>query len=122
MNRYFQDFSFENGVLNVHLSGEFPNELLRKNINIFQTLIDECANHNCKKALIDARDLQVNFGTMDLFQTGEDAAILASIGLRIAFIARKDMLDPFFDNVSHNRGGQVGIFTDIDSARDWIQR
>jgi len=122
MNRYFQDFRFENGVLYVHLSGEFPNELLRKNINIFQTLIDECANHNCKKALIDARDLQVNFGTMDLFQTGEDAAILASMGLRIGFIARKDMLDPFFDNVSHNRGGQVGIFTDIDSARDWIQR
>jgi len=122
MDKYNEDFRIEKGVLTVRLSGEFPKERLRGGNNIFQPLIDACSNNNCKKALIDARDLQVNFDTLDLFQTGGDAAILTRIGLRIALLAREDMLDPFFDNVTFNRGGRIGIFTDMDTAREWLQK
>lgn len=122
MNEYIQDFRLENGVLIVHLSGEFPKELLRSNSNIFQTLIDECSRNNCKKALIDARELVVNFDTVSLFQTGEDATILTRIGLRVALLARKDMIDQFFETVTTNRGGQMNIFTDLETAHEWIQK
>jgi hypothetical protein len=119
---YNEDFRVEDGVLHVRLSGKFPNKLLNKGQNLFQPLIDACLAHNLKKALIDARDLHVDFGTAALFQAGEDAAFLARIGLRIALVAREDMRDPFFDNVVVNRGGNAGVFTDMDSARDWLQR
>jgi hypothetical protein len=121
VNEYKENFKFEDGILHVHLSGKFPNEMLREQKNLFQPLIDACSTSKCKKALIDARDLEVEFGIMALFQAGEDAASLARIGLHVALLAREDMLNTFFDNVVFNRGGDVGIFTDMDAALEWLQ-
>jgi len=118
---YKEDFRIENGVLYVRLSGKFPNELLRSSENLFQPLIDACSAQNCTKALVDARDLEVDLGTMGLFQAGEDAVFLRQIGLRMALLAREDMLDPFFDAVVVNRGGDVRVFTDIDAAHRWLE-
>jgi hypothetical protein len=122
MTDYNVDFRFEDGVLHVCLSGKFPKELLGRAENVFQPLIDACSTNNCKKALIDARDLQVDLGDWGLFQAGIDAATLVRFGLRVAFLAREDMLDSFFDDIVETRGGQVGIFTDRDAALDWLQR
>ena len=122
MTAYNEEFRVEDGMLYVRLSGEFPNELLHSGENLFQPLINACSTHNCKKALIDARDLHVDFGTWALFQAGKDAAFLTRVGLRIALLAREDMLDSFFDDVVYNRGGVVGIFTDMDTARHWLQK
>ena len=122
MSEYNEDFRFEDGVLHIRLSGKFPNERLGKRENLFQPLVDACSTHNCKKALVDARDLQVDFGTIALFRAGNDAAFMSRIGLRVALLAREEMLDPFFDHVVSNRGGNVGIFTDMKRALDWLQR
>lgn len=122
MAGYNDDFRVEDGVLHVRLSGTFPKELLGNEQNLFQPLIDACLAHNCKKALVDARDLQADFGTTELFQAGKDAAFLTRVGLRIALVAREDMRDTFFDTVVANRGGHAVVFTDIDAARDWLQR
>jgi hypothetical protein len=122
MNGYNEEFRVKDGVLNVHLSGTFPKELLYAGQNLFQPLIDECLAHNCKHALIDARDLHVNLSTMAIFQAGEDAATLTRIGLRVAFLAREDMLDPFFEHVAFNRGGNVGVFLDKETALDWLEK
>jgi hypothetical protein len=122
MNGYNQNFRFENGVLHVQLSGKFPNELLSKGENLFQPLIDACSTYNCKKALVDARELQVDFSTMAMFQAGEDVAFLTRAGLRIAMLVRGDMLDPFFATVATNRGGLASIFTDLDTTLDWLQK
>jgi hypothetical protein len=121
MNDYGEDFRVLNGVMNVRLSGEFPHDLLGKYKNIFQPLIDACSDHGCKKALIDARDLQVDFNTIDLYQIGGDAAHLTHIGLRVALLAREDMIDRFFDSVARNLGGRIGVFTDMSAANDWLQ-
>ena len=121
VKNYKEDFRVEDGVLYVHLSGKFPNELLRKNENLFRPLIDACSSQNCTRALVDARDLEVDLGTMGLFQAGEDAVYLRHIGLRVALLAREDMLDPFFDAVVVNRGGDVHVFTDIEAARHWLE-
>ena len=121
MNEYVEEFQVVNDVLHVRLSGRFPNEILRKGLNAFQPLIDACSEHGCRKALVDARDLQIDFDTMELFNIGEDATFLTRLGLRVALLAREDMLDRFFENVVYNRGGVVGIFTDVDSANDWLE-
>jgi hypothetical protein len=61
------------------------------------------------------RDLQVDFDTMALLRAGEDAAFLTHAGFCIALVARWDMRDSFFDNVVFNRGGNVGMFTEMDA-------
>ena len=121
MNDYTEDFRVENGVLYVHLSGKFPIDMLRRSENLFQPLIDACSAQNCTRALVDARDLEVDLGTMGLFQAGEDAVFLRQVGLRVALLAREDMLDPFFDAVVVNRGGDVRVFTDRDAAHRWLE-
>lgn len=122
MKEYNEDFRFEDGVLHVRLSGIFPEELLKQKKNLFQPLIEVCSTHKYKKALVDARDLQVTFDTIALFQAGEDAASLTRIGLRIAMLAREDMIDTFFSDVVQNRGGSISVFTEMDDALAWLHK
>ncbi|MBN1999993.1 hypothetical protein JW935_20740 [candidate division KSB1 bacterium] len=122
MSEYNENFQVLNGVLHVRLSGKFPIELLHKGKNVFQPLIDACSHFGCKKALVDARDIQADLGTTALFQTGEDAAFLSHIGLRVALLAREDMLDRFFEDVAYNRGALLGVFTDMSAACEWLQK
>jgi hypothetical protein len=97
-------------------------ERLHKGQNLFQPLVDACATHKCDKALIDARDLQVNMDTLEMFQAGEDVVSVTSKGLRTAILAREDMLDRFFEDVAVNRGAIVKVFTDLETARDWLEK
>jgi hypothetical protein len=121
MDQYKEDFRVEDGVLHVRLSGKFPNELLRKGTNLFQPLADACPTHNCNKVLIDARDLQVDLDTFGLLRAGEDVASMTRMGIHIAILAREDMLDPFFEDVAVNRGASVKVFTELDTARSWLE-
>ena len=121
MKKYIERFEFENGETYVHLSGKFPNKLLRDKKNVFQPLIDACISHQCNKALIDATDLDVGLNTMELFKAGEDAAHMSRLNLRVAIVAREDMFDQFFEDVAVNRGGDIEVFTDMDAAREWLK-
>ena len=121
MENYNREFRYDDGILTVRLTGIFPNELLDKEENLFQPLINECSRRNCRKVLVDARDLEADLGTLGLLQAGKNAASLAHIGLRVAFVAREDMLDRFFESVSFNRGGTSGVFTKMDTAREWLE-
>jgi hypothetical protein len=122
MNEYNEKFEVRNDVLHVHLSGVFPHELLQEYKNIFDPLIDACINYGCNKALVDARELKVDFDTLTLYQVAEDAAHLAQVDLRVALLAREDMIDPFFADVAYNRGALIGIFTDVSAATDWLHK
>ena len=88
--------------------------------NLFAPLVEECKQGSCREAIVDARELQVEFGTAELFRAGVDAASLNEFALRVALIAREDMLSSFFDDVTHNRAAPVRVFTDLESARLWL--
>ena len=122
MTDYIRESMIEDDVLQVRLSGAFPNELLRKEGNLFQPLIDECSTHNCRKVLVDARDLDVHFNTFQMFSAGESAALLSRLSLRVALLAREDMIDPFFETVVSNRDGKIGVFTEKPAALAWLER
>jgi hypothetical protein len=120
MKEYRQAFRVEDDILYVRLSGEFPKDLLKRHENLFQPLIEACLSQKCEKSLIDARELEIDFNTVAMFQAGVDASFLSRIGLRVALVAREDMIDPFFDDVAKNRGAVIGVFTDMISARNWL--
>jgi hypothetical protein len=98
-----------------------PVERLAIQENLFTPLIEECTRQNCRDAIVDARELQVDFNTIAMFRAGVDAASLNAFGLRVALVARPDMMSSFFEDVTHNRCAQVQVFTDPESARAWIQ-
>jgi hypothetical protein len=120
MEKYFEEFAVESGVLQVRVSGTFPNERVAMKKNLFEPLIEACRKENCRMAIVDARALQVDFNTAELFRVGVDAAALNDFRLRVALVARADMLSSFFDDVTYNRAAPVHVFTDLKEARDWI--
>ena len=120
MDEYTQVFNAEEGVLHVRVAGTLPKALLQTEGNVFQPLIDASAEHNCRQAVIDARDLQVYLDTMSIFRAGVDAALASRLGLRLAFVAREDMLDSFFEVVVSNRGARVEVFTEMKDAMKWV--
>jgi hypothetical protein len=121
MGQYVEEFRVDNGVVHVRLTGEFPKERLAIQENLFAPLIEHCEKENCREAIVDARQLQVDFDTVALFRAGVDAASLNRFGLRVALLARPDMISSFFDDVTYNRAAQVHVFTDLQSARAWIR-
>ena len=120
MDTFTQEFRVEGEVMHVRLGGSFPHERLSSEQNLFQPLIDACVKDHCRMAVVDARELQVDFNTMELFRAGVDVSRLNQIGLRLALVARSDMLSPFFDDVIRNRVAPVHVFTDLESASAWL--
>ena len=120
MKTYTEEFRVDDGVVYVRLSGIFPNERLVFDANLFTPLVEACKKNNCRLAIVDARQLQVDFDTAALFRAGVDAASLNEFDLSIALVARKDMLDPFFDDVIRNRCARMDVFLDMESASAWI--
>jgi hypothetical protein len=118
---YTRDFRIAASVLHVTLAGTYPKERLENRTNLFDPLIEACRDGNCSAAVIDARELEVELDTFELFRAAMDAASLNQHGFYVAFVARKDMLDAFFRDVLRNRGALAGIFTDMDSAMSWIR-
>ncbi|HEU4593285.1 MAG TPA: hypothetical protein VFS13_20445 [Steroidobacteraceae bacterium] len=121
MSPYVQEFRIDGGIVHARLSGTYPNERLAIKENLFKPLIEECKRENCRDAMVDARQLQVEFDTIALFRAGVDAAAMNEFGLRVALIAREDMISSFFDDVIYNRAAQVQVFTDPQSAEAWIK-
>src|SRR5215472_3228570 len=121
MNDYKVEFKLEGSVLHVRVSGQFPYEKLEQPGNAFQRLIDACVASQRNKILLDSRELQAKFSTIQVFRAGNDAVSLTAAGIWLAIVTRKDLRDPFFDDVVANRGGRVGVFMDINAARDWLE-
>jgi hypothetical protein len=121
MEPYIEDFRGDDGVMHVRLSGTYPKERLASRRNLFEPLVDACQKDKCRAAIVDARDLRVNFDTVALFRAGVDAASLNRLDLCIALVAREDQISPFFDDVLHNRGARVEVFTDMERARSWVR-
>jgi hypothetical protein len=117
---YSQEFHVQDGVVHARLSGTFPNERLAHRENLFQPLIEFCNKNNCRMAIVDARELQVDFNIPALFRAGVDAASMNKFGLCVALVARKDMLSSFFEDVTRNRGARVEVFTEMDRAWTWV--
>jgi len=108
--------------MHVRLAGRYPNVHLREEQNVFVALIEACDENHCRKAVIDARDLEVDFNTLEYFRAGVDASDLHRYGLRLALVAREEMISSFFDDVIHNRGVAVRVFTDLDTAGSWLDK
>ena len=122
MNEYKVELKLEESFLYVRVSGQFPNERLEQPGNAFQRFIDACLACRRNKILIDSRELQARFSTIQLFRAGKDAVSLAEAGIWLACLTRNDLRDPFFEDVVANRGGRIGVFTEMDAARAWLKK
>jgi hypothetical protein len=71
------------------------------------------------RVFIDARELSQPTKEMDRFFVGELAAQHWQ-GLKVAVLARPEILDRFAENTVVNRGAYFAVFSDEDAALEWL--
>jgi hypothetical protein len=83
-------------------------------------IIAETQSRNIWKVLLDATGGSSLVGAFDKFEIGVELARAADRRLRLAVVARAEVVDHFFETVARNRGGAVRVFTDEAAALLWL--
>jgi hypothetical protein len=81
----------------------------------------EAREAGVSRVLVDARAVQGNLSTMERFDYAQALAKYLS-GFKVAFIVRGQLRDPgqFGQTATINRGGHIGVFTDLEGAYEWL--
>ena len=85
-----------------------------------QRIIAETQSRKIWQVLLDATAAHSLVGAFDKFEIGVELARAADRRLRLAVVARVEVVDHFFETVARNRGGAVRVFTDEAAACLWL--
>ena len=88
----------------------------------FESIAEHCKRTKNNKLLIDTTEYDVKASTLDRFLLGEKSQIFAIHRIKVAFVCRPVQIDPrkFGALVARNRGVIVDVFTDFQSAEEWL--
>jgi hypothetical protein len=86
---------------------------------LLEEIRERCRRAGVQKTLCDMRKMKGKISVMDGFKLALAGAQVLH-GLQVAAVYRKEDLDPLPEMVMNNRGGDVRIFTDLASAKEWL--
>ncbi|MCF8382013.1 MAG: hypothetical protein K9G39_00220 [Chlorobium sp.] len=89
-----------------------------------QGVIEACLQHGATLVLCDETALEYRLGTVDTYEAGKFLSAHAPKVARIAIVYNPAFIADaqFFENVVVNRGLILGMFTDLESARNWLMK
>jgi hypothetical protein len=88
----------------------------------FESIADHCRRTRNNKLLIDITRLDVKLTVTTRFLVGEKLEIFGFNNIKVAIVGRPEHLDPgrFAMLVARNRFVNVEVFTDFQSAEEWL--
>ena len=88
----------------------------------FESIAEHCKRTYNDKLLIDATRYNVKVSVTDRYFFGTSSQIFAVHRIKVAFVGRPEQLDErrFGRLVAENRGVTVEVFTDSQSAKEWL--
>src|SRR5262245_21691639 len=88
----------------------------------FEQIAEQCNRTNNKKLLIDCTKAKTDISIMDLYEQGVGAKLFNRYGIKIAVVVSEDKLEPekFAEMVARNRGVDACVFTDYQTAEEWL--
>ena len=89
-------------------------------LSFLQEFADACKRENFEKALIDGLNLECPISIWDRYQLGEEYIRLVGTKIKVALVAKRDLIDLTMENVVVNRAGNFKIFHDMESALKWL--
>ena len=106
----------------IRYTGSLAIKDLPRGQNVFQNIADLCRQNECKKVLLDSRELTIDLGTMDLYQIGSLLAETRGSLVKFSILGTDEQVpsDNFMENVAVNRGGFVRVFTVEDEGIAWL--
>lgn len=88
----------------------------------FELIAKHCKRANGDKLLIDITEAEGKASIIERYLAAEESRIFARYGIKVVFIETPEPIDPrrFFLVVARNRGVNVEVFTDFQSAEEWL--
>jgi hypothetical protein len=84
-------------------------------------------DHQCFRLLSDTLEMELKLSMAEVYYLpGMFAELLSTLGLQVhqfrtaVLVSPNDQILPFFETVSRNRGHNVKLFQDQESARRWL--
>ncbi|HXQ38443.1 MAG TPA: hypothetical protein VN843_30865 [Anaerolineales bacterium] len=81
---------------------------------------DACKRDHFEKALIDGLKLEGPISIWERYQVGEEYARLVGPRIKVALVARRDLIDLTMENVVVNRSGKFKVFHEMAAALKWL--
>jgi hypothetical protein len=83
-------------------------------------IIDETKSREIWRVLCDATAITGPVGAFEKFEAGVELARGADPRMKMAVVARVEVIDYIFENVARNRGVSVAVFRDEGAAVQWL--
>ena len=94
---------------------------LKLTFSFLREFADVCQQEQLEKALIDVLVLEDRISIWDRYQIGEEYVRVVGPNIRVAVVAKRDLIDLTMENVIVNRSGRVKIFHEMESALKWLE-
>ena len=100
------------------LSGEYD----KNNFMSYpQKVAEVCEREKIHNVLINALNVSgTNLPTMDRYFLGESIALLLGPKIKLAVIWPNQHINKFVETVAVNRGAQILVVGDIETAKQWL--
>jgi len=104
--------------LYITVSGEYDKDDFLQ----YPKLVSEaCEKEKIYKVLFNGMNLNgTNAPTMDRYFIGESIALLLGPQIKIAAVWPGNHINKFAETVAVNRGAQILVVGDVESAKDWL--
>lgn len=111
-------YTNKTNYLLVELSGEFSLNLI---MDVIHKIVEKGKNENINKVLVDIRTLEGNPSILDRYKIGLEISKVWGKKIQVASIGKKNLNNYVAENVAVNRGAKFRVFTEIESALEWLE-
>lgn len=110
----------EDGTLCFRLTGAMS---LEKLTVAGAAILARCMRHGCRRAVADARAMTGDLQIFDWHRLGTSFEHTWTRTVRLAIVDNAERLKPdrFLETTARNRGIDVMVFSDLDTALAWLQ-
>jgi len=93
---------------------------LKGTFSFLREFAEICNREHLEKALVDGLILEGPISIWDRYQIGEEYARVVGPKIKVAFIAKRDLIDLTMENVIVNRSGRIKVFHGMEFALKWL--
>jgi hypothetical protein len=93
---------------------------LKSALSLLPEFADICKRDHWQKALVDGLSLDGPISIWDRYQLGEEYVRVVGPKIRVALVAKRDLIDLTMENVVVNRYGNFKVFHEMESALKWL--
>jgi hypothetical protein len=108
----------EGGILRFTLKGPGTYTNL---VRAAATINTETQSRELWNVLCDTTDMTAPVGAFEKFEAGVELARGADRRMKMAVVARIEVIDYIFENVARNRGVSVAVFRSEIAALQWLR-